>query len=171
MSLHPKIYIACLSSYSAGILHGVWLDADLPLDKLRSKIDEILRLSTIPNAEEWDVHDTSDFDGVDIQAASLGEIGQIADFIRTYGRLGAEILKTVRYESDYVDRAHDLMEECYQGSYDSAEDFARDLIDACGDIPELLMSYMDYELIARDLLLSDYFAIEVDHKVHVFNRA
>ena len=172
MSLNPQIYVACLSSYNAGILHGVWLDADLPPDELRLKIGEMLELSTIPNAEEWAVHDTSDFDGVDIQGASLAEIGQRADFIRTYGRLGAEILKSVRYEDGYVDidRAHLLMEEYYQGSYDRVEDFVYDLIEACGDTPKQLAPYVDYSLIAKELLLSDYFVLEADHKLHVFSR-
>ena len=170
MSLHPGIYVACLSSYNAGILHGVWLDADQPVDELRLKITEMLKKSTIPYAEEWEVNDTIDFNGVDIQTASLDEIGRMADFIRTYGELGAEVLKYVRYEEDYIDQAHTLMEEHYQGSYDRAEDFARDLIEACGDISERVAPYIDYKCIARDLLLSDYFVLEADYKLHVFSR-
>jgi len=51
-------------------------------------------------------------------------------------------------------------EDCYMGSYDSAADFAAELIESCGDlssIPEHLSYYFDYDKYGRDLLMGDFF--------------
>ncbi len=45
----PRIYIACLSSYNQGILHGVWLDATKEPDELRNDINWLLSWSPVPN--------------------------------------------------------------------------------------------------------------------------
>ena len=38
----PRIYVASLSDYNAGILHGVWLDAAQEPDELQAHIDLML---------------------------------------------------------------------------------------------------------------------------------
>ena len=52
----PKIYVACLASYNAGILHGDWIDLD-GSETLEERISEILDASPEEDAEEWAVHD------------------------------------------------------------------------------------------------------------------
>ena len=47
-----KIYVACLASYNAGILHGEWIDMDgMDADDLRDRIADMLRRSPCPNVE------------------------------------------------------------------------------------------------------------------------
>ncbi len=45
----PRIYVACLASYNAGKLHGVWIDCDQDSDSIRDDIDAMLRESPEPN--------------------------------------------------------------------------------------------------------------------------
>lgn len=45
----PRIYVACLASYNAGKLHGVWIDCDQDADSIRDEIDQMLRESPCPN--------------------------------------------------------------------------------------------------------------------------
>lgn len=168
MSLHPKIYVACLASAQAGIRHGVWLKADGSEDDIQEEIADMLAHSTIPQATEWNIQGTVGFEEIDIRGASLRKIGEIAGFLHSYGELGAEILRTV-CDGD-VDRAHQLMESCYQGAYGSVEAFAQDLMEACWDIPDSLAPYLDYEAFANDLMIDDYFTITLHHTVHVFHQ-
>lgn len=44
-----KIYVACLASYNAGILHGAWIDAESDVDAMQEEVNRILRESPCPN--------------------------------------------------------------------------------------------------------------------------
>lgn len=57
----PQIYVACLSSYNEGRLHGKWIDCSADVDDMYSDIESMLAESKSPFAEEWEIHDT---DGV-----------------------------------------------------------------------------------------------------------
>ena len=50
------------------------------------------------------------------------------------------------------------MEEAYNGTYSSDEDFVQELLESCGDIPKDIPSYVyiDWERTANDIML-DYF--------------
>ena len=58
-----QIYIASLSDYNAGILHGEWINLEgLSVDDIQDKINAILKASPIAKkygepAEEWAIHD------------------------------------------------------------------------------------------------------------------
>ena len=46
----PRIYVADLAAYNAGILHGVWVELDgKDEDEIQSEIDAMLRASPEPN--------------------------------------------------------------------------------------------------------------------------
>ena len=45
----PRIYVASLSDYNAGNLHGVWIDADQDEDAIQEEIAAMLRESKHPN--------------------------------------------------------------------------------------------------------------------------
>ena len=49
MSTDAKIYIACLASYNAGILHGAWIDIEDDVDEVWAGIAQVLRTSPEPN--------------------------------------------------------------------------------------------------------------------------
>ena len=55
MTTKPRIYVACLASYNAGVPHGSWIDCEgLDADDLYSEIDKILRSSPHPNVVRRD---------------------------------------------------------------------------------------------------------------------
>lgn len=62
----------------------------------------------------------------------------------------------------YGDAVSDLLEQaqdCYQGQYDSDEDFAQELLEECGylnDLPSFIECHIDWSGVARDLMM-DYF--------------
>lgn len=49
-------------------------------------------------------------------------------------------------------------EEAYSGQYDSDEDFAENLMNDCGDLPDndFVLRYIDWTKLARDIMY-DYF--------------
>jgi antirestriction protein len=59
--IQPQIYIACLSSYNSGILHGKWIVPSTDEQELQDQIDSILKTSKQHFAEEWAVHDYNYF--------------------------------------------------------------------------------------------------------------
>jgi antirestriction protein len=55
--LSPPIYVASLSDYNAGRLHGRWIDAAVEVEQVVEEIEAILAESKEEIAEEWAVHD------------------------------------------------------------------------------------------------------------------
>ena len=47
----PRIYVACLASYNAGILHGRWIDADNGAEQVQEEIENMLAESPEYGAE------------------------------------------------------------------------------------------------------------------------
>ena len=92
-NLKPQIYVACLAAYNNGSLHGEWINANQDADCIHEEIQKMLSASPIPRAEEWAIHDFSDFwdcridESTDIESVSL-----IAGFISEHGKVGAAIL-------------------------------------------------------------------------------
>jgi len=90
----PEIYIACLASYNNGILYGKWIDANQFSKDLEVEIQEILAESPEPNAEEWAIHDYSDFDDIRLsEYEGLETISQVAQNIVEHGELFIELYK------------------------------------------------------------------------------
>src|SRR5580704_284540 len=56
----PRIYVASLSDYNAGRLHGAWISAAQTAEELSESVQEMLNSSPSPGAEEFAIHD---FDG------------------------------------------------------------------------------------------------------------
>jgi hypothetical protein len=52
-----RIYVASLSDYNDGVLHGAWINADQEADELHGDVGAMLRESIQPWAEEWAIHD------------------------------------------------------------------------------------------------------------------
>lgn len=163
----PSIYVACLASYNNAILHGVWIDATQSEDEIMEEIWEMLDNSSEANAEEYAIHDYVGFGSIKIhEYESICNIVEYASFIGEHGELGLVLL------SDYsIDDAQTMLEEHYQGCYDSEVDFARQLFDECyvHQVPGNLSCYFDYEAFARDLFISDYCSIIIGRQAHVFS--
>lgn len=168
-TLEPKIYVACLAAYNNGHLHGAWIDANQDEDSLFAAVQEMLKTSPIPNAEEWAIHDYEDFGEMHInEYTDLATISTIAAFVVEHGELGAEVLA---YFGDDLDDAQTLLEQCYLGEYDNEADFVEQFLKDTGtEIPKSLVYYIDYEKMAYDWFINDFISFEVNRKFHVFSR-
>lgn len=161
----PQIYVACLSAYNNGYLHGAWIDCDKTAEELKEAIREMLSQSPVSQTEPcegWAIHDYEGFFSYRVdeyeRLETLSEIGALI----TNNDDAEIILKLMRHLDYDIEDSIDYFENNYQGKYDSDVDFAESFLEDTGDlneIPEHLRCYFDYEYYARDLM-NDYFEIK-----------
>ncbi|HBG62150.1 MAG: hypothetical protein A2Y03_00490 [Omnitrophica WOR_2 bacterium GWF2_38_59] len=163
----PKIYVACLAAYNNGRLHGKWIDAEQNADAIQEEIQEMLKNSPEPFAEEWAIHDYEGFEGLSInEYESIEDVAEYARLIAEHGAAYAAYANNVGV--DYA--TEEGFEESYQGEWDSEEAFAENLADEIMDIPERLSYYFDYGKFAHELFMGDYYSVDNDnHNVYVFS--
>jgi antirestriction protein len=164
----PKVYVACLAAYNNGYLHGAWIDADQEAEAIHNEIEAMLAKSPIPRAEEWAIHDYEGFCGLRLsEYESIEKIAEMAAMIQEHGEAWAKFAEYEGIEFATIER----FEEAYAGEWLSEEDFAESLAEETMEIPEHLTFYIDYERLARDLFINDYFSAESENcKVYVFRR-
>jgi len=158
----PRIYVASLSDYNAGILHGEWLEAtDDPAD-MQGSIDAMLRASPTTKrygdiAEEWAIHDYDGFGEL-----RLGEYEALSTITRIAGGITEHGLAFAAYASVVGTREIDGLEsfeDVYQGEWESLEAYAEDLLDqleaqrTIDEAPEWLQPYLSLDIsgFARDI--------------------
>lgn len=163
-----KVYVACLAAYNNGILHGCWIDANQEAQAIHDAIKDMLASSPIANAEEWAIHDYEGFCGLRLsEYESIEKVAEMAAMIEEHGEAWAKFAEYEGIEYATLER----FEEAYAGEWDSEEDFAEDLASETMEIPQHLAFYIDYEKLARDLFINDYFSAESENsKVYVFRR-
>lgn len=167
-NLEPRIYVACLAAYNAGMLHGVWIDVEDDAEAVGEAIAAMLAASPEPGAEEWAIHDYEDFGGVQIgEHTGIERVVEIAAFLRERGRLGALVLEQL--DGD-LDRAEQALDEDYRGQFASLADCMEETYEDLASVPEGLRGYIDWEAMARDAALSgEVFTVETaPDAVHVF---
>lgn len=173
------IYVASLSDYNAGILHGAWIDFD-QLDNIDAVVPAIQRMleasptakATGQPAKEWAIHDYEGWCGLDIDEndypaslwlryetlSSLLEEGYSPDAIRDYAEwAGAD---------GFDDPFKNAFEEAYAGQYESELEFAEEWVEDTGvlaNVPDFLLNYFDYDAFARDLFMTDYHMSDSGH--------
>ena len=166
----PRIYVACLASYNAGRLVGTWIRADQDADDIHAEIHAILAASPEPGAEEWGIFDTENFGSVRIaEYEDIANVAAIAKLIAEHGNLAAELIA----HAGGADEAREMLDDQYQGAFDSLTAWAEDFLEQTGQLdalPESIRGYFDHEAFARDAELGgDIITIETgDGQVHVF---
>lgn len=147
----PRIYVACLSAYNAGHLHGAWIETSDP-HEVWTRARDMLAASPEPDASEWAIHDYENFCGCRISEwASFDAVCELADFIREHGELGG---KLYAHHDEDLDAARSAFEN-YAGAHRSAAEFAEALHEETATpIPESLRYYIDWEALARDMELN-----------------
>lgn len=167
----PRFYVACLSAYTAGRLHGGWIDANTNAEQMRADILAMLARSPEPDAEEWAIHDTDGFDGVQIsEYESLDKIAAIAGLLQDHP--GA-VVST--FLDGWGDRGADEMvrtfTDAYGGYWMSLHAFAEENLlseHAKDTIGEELFGYLDLEAYARDRQAEGAFStVAVPDGVHI----
>jgi antirestriction protein len=174
--LKPRIYVASLSDYNAGRLHGVWLDADVETETLAHGVRAMLSASPEPSAEEFAIHDYEAFGPLRLgEFESLGSVSRIGRGIAEYGQAFAHWAALVGTDSEALER----FEESYRGHYASLAAYVEEVIDDMGvdddidkAVPEFLAPYVhiNVEAFGRDLEQSgDITASSGEGGVYIFD--
>ncbi|WP_296304660.1 antirestriction protein ArdA [uncultured Desulfovibrio sp.] len=169
---HNRIYVASLSDYNGGILHGVWLTLDnfSSVDEIWEAINSMLATSPTAKAtglpsEEIAIHDYEGFYGLRIgEQDSISNIWEAHELLESLDdpEAFAEWLWHERSTdiSEVTEEAMETFQDAFCGRYESEEAYAEELINGMGILDhadELLSRYFDYEAFARDLFMPDYF--------------
>lgn len=129
-----RIYVASLSDYNAGRLHGSWIDATQEPDEIHAEIQAMLKASpefkAFPQggpAEEWAIHDYEGFGGFKIEEyEDIERVSKIAQAIEEHGEAMIAWL-TISDDEDPDD-----FEAHYRGKWDSERAFAESTVDQIG---------------------------------------
>jgi antirestriction protein len=172
----PTIYVASLSDYNAGRLHGAWLSAGVGYEELSEGVQAMLAASPSPGAEEWAIHDYEGFGPLRLdEYESLSTVATVATGIAEHGPAYAH---WAAYIGTTDAEALSGFEDAYRGHWETVEAYADELLDDLGAnhyieaIPEFLQPYIkvDVEGFARDLELGgDIWTSDGDGGVYVFD--
>jgi len=175
----PRIYVASLSDYNAGVLHGEWLDASADVEAMEEGVQSMLASSPSPGAEEWAIHDYEGFGPLCLsEYESLSTVATVAEGIAEHGAAFAHWAALVgTIDPDALER----FEDAYLGQSESIEGYAEELLDDMGVFRQLegvlsehLQPYVTFDVagFARDLELSgDVVTSEAPEGVYVFSGA
>jgi antirestriction protein len=157
-ALAPRIYVASLSDYNAGRLHGEWIDAAVDSAELAESVQAMLRSSPEPGAEEWAIHDYEGFGPLRLEEyESLETVSAVALGIAEHGPAFAHWAALIGTNDR---EALARFEDAYLGHWATLEAYAEELLDDIGinrdieeAIPEHLQPYVtvDVEGMARDM--------------------
>jgi antirestriction protein len=167
----PRVWIGCLAAYNAGRLHGEWVDIPEDADDLREEIARVLKGSPIPGAEEWAF---MDLEGVPSGLRhEYADVESLCAYITNLHAAHDERAFYL-YCENMDDDTGEGFDDSYVGSYESETDFAYETVMECGlsgvepgPALESLSTYLDWELIARDLGM-DHVMVRDGGSVYVF---
>lgn len=168
MTLEPRIYVADLAAYNAGMLHGRWIDATQDIESIRAEVLALLERSPVSDAEEYAIHSYEGFGDFSIsEHEGLKSAHKKALFIKEHQELGAAVLN---HWCGDIKQAKEALSEHYAGQHHSLADYAQELTEETTKIPNKLLYYIDYDAMGRDMELNgDIYTIETTHdEVHVF---
>ena len=168
----PRIYVACLAAYNAGILYGAWIDADQPDDDLHAAVRDMLAASPVPGAEEWAIHDYEGFGPLRLSEwESITRVSAIAHGIAEHGNAFAAWLS---YDESRGPIDVEAFEDAYRGEWDSLRAYAEDWAESTGlyDLADKAGSpyvTVDIDSLETDLGIEMY-VVETDHHtVYIFD--
>jgi antirestriction protein len=157
------VYIACLSSYNAGRLHGAWFDLELcnePED-IQAAINWVMATSPAPDAEEWAIHDSAGLPSYlsRTEHPALTDLIDWADGISAYIDEDEREAYRLACEDQGETLDQDAFRETYCGQYKSGEDYAWELaeeLDAMPSQPAWPLTCIDWESAWRELTFDGY---------------
>ena len=154
----PALYCGTYGKYNSGNLGGMWVNVST-----FDSYEDFINFCKAIHADEEDPELMyQDFANIPdyLYRESMGE--EDFDHIKEYCELCDDY--SVEAVDDFLEifRPEDLdnMQDAYVGEYESKEDFAREIVNDCYDIENMMGSladYFDYEAFARDLFMGDYY--------------
>ncbi len=170
----PRIYVACLAAYNNGKLHGRWIDANQSTDLIWDEINDVLKTSPEPDAEEWAVHDYEGFGEIALtEWPDIARVSKLAELIEDHGDGFTLWYANQDGRHIEVEELEEKFLEQWQGTHDSKVAFADYLLESIGqlaELPEWARNYFDFAAYARDLELGgDYTFVSHHGQVYVYS--
>lgn len=133
----PRVYVASLTDYNAGILHGEWIDATLDTEDMQEAVQAMLAKSPEAAtefsrkhgliAEEWAIHDYDDFGPIKLgEWESFEKVSAIANLLTEYGEAFAVWYAAETREGDQRDLEMSFQDASVR-EIESERDFAMEL--------------------------------------------
>ncbi|MBD2303443.1 antirestriction protein ArdA [Nostoc sp. FACHB-190] len=171
----PQIYVACLSAYNNGMLHGLWIDCTQDVDAIREDIEWMLSWSPCRDdepCEEWAIHDFQNWCGIHIdEYEDITKLAELAQILTEHGEAFAAY-----YNYDSTSASVEDFHERYYGEYKSEEDFVYEQLEEQGVFTKLEEMgipsfYLNLEAIAHDWFIDSYYSVQKSYnKVYIFSR-
>ena len=162
----PSIWVACLSAYNSGYLHGAWIVPKTTKEELLEQIQEVLKGSPMDDAEEWAIHDYNNF-------PDLGEypdLEKVCEVQRAFEEYEPSIVHG--YLSNFCDwdagSLKEDIEEAFVGTFGNFLEYAIQTADETMEIPDHIAGYFNYDDFARDLEMDYWTADAPGYQVHIF---
>ena len=154
-----QIYVACLASYNNGCLSGKWITPEDTEEKLQAQIDEILKASPEPEAEEWAIHDYDNFPNLG-EYPSNKDIVKVTEAQKKHGVNQINAFLTIYQVEDL-----EHFEDSYSGEYEDFTEYSNQLADDCFNASDT--QYFDYEKFESDCRI-DTQEVKINYKSHIF---
>lgn len=156
-TINARLYVGTYAKYNNGSIGGAWLD----LDDYSDSSDFYRACAELHSDEEDPEYMFQDFEGLprDLYSES-GNIEEIYTYI--------DLVRDSHLNQEIIDAGLELgiplesIEDAYQGSYDSPEDFAYEMAESCGllkDNDSWPYTCIDWTQAARELMY-DYTACD-----------
>lgn len=167
----PRVYVASLTDYNAGVLHGRWIDAT-DAEDLRLEVAALLADSPTAArdgygpAEEWAIHDFEGFCGWRLgEWEDFDRVAEVARAITAAGDLEA----LIAHDDDPVEAVRS-----YVGCFDSLADWAQEYADDVGalaDVPDRWpLTFIDWGRAGAELA-ADFDVVQTGGRVYIFRPA
>ncbi len=175
----PRVYVACLASYNAGLLHGGWVDA-VDAEALQGGIDAVIKSSPTKGAEEWAFHDFEGFGDCALSpTCDVEELAEIGALILEHGEVAKALMS---HHAGHIDQVTSALENGPSGPYrgssenEALGEYAAQMAEDCGDLrgaqngkASWLLKYVDWEAVGRDMRLGgDAYALQTSEGWYVF---
>lgn len=157
---NSRIYCGTFGKYNRGSIAGAWLTLSDYSD-----FDKFLTACKDLHSDEADpdfmFQDFESMPGVSGEPC-LNDIRKWYDRADELSELSDDQIEAVFAYWDEVYRGAEVSDiiECYEGAWDSEEDFAEYLLTECDTIPDNLINYIDWSKVARDLFFDYHFVGE-----------
>ena len=162
-----QVWVGCLACYNEGTLEGEWVDAE--------SAPEWECKHAPAHDETWCMdHDMSPWiEGECYPEHAADVAARLHEVEDNYPALSLDVLAAYcdNFSEDVLTVDLDLVEEAYQGEWESWRDFADNAADEyvlAGREDDTLARYFDYESWARDLSFDYWTAPASNYHVHVF---
>ena len=160
-----RIYVASLTDYNNGILHGVWIDLDYAdAEDVWEQIREMLKASPAAKkygdiAEEWAIHD---YENVNVNG-EYADIYELIEEVEIRNEVGDEPWEGYIEWTGGVEVSREGFEDSYRGCYKSEEEYAMEFFEDCygfQGISDIFSMYFDWEAYTRDLFIQDMYSYQ-----------